>query len=66
MNNEKTTNFEEMLIESAEQRDRMLRPERIELLKQSYSFFKKVGLSDEQIKSSMALTSHEIRLILNT
>jgi len=66
MRNIETNNFEEMLIESAEKRDRMLLPERIELLKQSYSFFKNSGLSDEQIKSAMAITSHEMRLILHT
>ena len=57
-------NFENSLLESAERSDRMLRPERVELLKQSYIFFKNTGLSDEQIKEVMALTAHEMRLIM--
>lgn len=56
-------NFDQLLLDAAEQTDRKLGPERIAQLKESYAFFKESGLSDEQIKVAMALTEHEIRLI---
>ena len=56
--------FEQMLIDSAEAVDRKMGPGRVALLKQSYEFFKEAGLSDNEIKEVMALTAHEMRLIL--
>jgi hypothetical protein len=55
--------FECQLLESAEAMDRSLSPQRIAMLKKGYQFFRDAGMSDEAIKSSMALTAHEIRLI---
>ena len=56
-------NFDQFLIDAAEQTDRRLGPARIAQLKESYAFFKDSGLTDEQIKAAMAVTSHEMRLI---
>lgn len=58
-------NFDQLLLDAAEQTDRKLGPGRIVQLKQSYSFFKESGLTDEEIKKTMALTTHEMRLIKN-
>ncbi|MBX9726421.1 MAG: hypothetical protein K2X09_04070 [Rickettsiales bacterium] len=56
-------NFDQLLLDAAEQKDRKLDPTRIAQLKEGYDFFKESGLSDEQIKIAMALTGHEMRLI---
>lgn len=55
--------FENSLLETAEKIDKKFSADRIILLKQSYEFFKSIGLSADEIKATMALTSHEIRLI---
>ena len=55
----------EAFIETAEKIDRQLGAGRVAMLKQSYEFFISKGFSDEEIKSLMALTSHEMRLIKN-
>ena len=56
-------NIDQLLLDAAEQTDRKLGPERIAQLKKSYNFFKETGLSDDQIKTAMALKTHEMRLI---
>lgn len=56
--------FAQMMVDAAEATDRKLTPGRIALLKKSYAFFREAGLSDEEIKETMALTGHEMRLIL--
>ena len=56
-------NFDQLLLDAAEQTDRNLGTARITQLKESYAFFKESGLTDDQIKAAMAITSHEMRLI---
>lgn len=55
--------FDAMMLEVAEAQDRKLTPARIAQLKESYAFFEAAGLNEEAIKTTMALTSHELRLI---
>lgn len=53
--------FESLLLESAEEMDRQGHPAQIYLLRESYDFFKKAGLSRAEIIKVMALTPQQLR-----
>lgn len=55
--------FEQFLLEAAEETSRKNSRSHIEILRKSYMFFKGLGISEESVKSMMALTSHQVYLI---
>ncbi len=60
-----TEDFEISLIEAAEAMDKKESPAIVKMRKESYDFCKSLGLSDEEIQETMALTSHQLRLVKN-
>lgn len=55
--------FVAQLLEDAEELDRKGHPAQIALLKESYDYFKEIGVSEKEVAEMMALTPQQLNLL---